>query len=102
MRFEPGEAEADSAGGLHERLRIRDGNEANRVSFDVAVDSTSVEFVKDRSSNAFEPRSSPLPLVFAFVAPEEEGSHKLFIEVSQKNRLVQVVPASMEVRRDKQ
>jgi hypothetical protein len=99
VRFVPEQPPDKKMGDLYQELRIRRGTPSEEVTFDVALDSLTVDLLKDRLSCTFHPKSSTLPLVFDFVAPEKEGEHQLFVEVSQKNRLLLSVPLVLHIGR---
>jgi hypothetical protein len=84
-------------GGLVQELRILKGNIASKVTFDVVLDSQTIKLTKDRSSVTFDPRSSSPPLIFDFVVPEDKREHELFVEISQKNRLLQSLLVRLRV-----
>jgi hypothetical protein len=79
------------------RIAIKDGNEADNVTFDVALDSDEIVFEPRGGQRTFRSRGEKSQLEFAFVVPTETGAHNILVEVSQKNRLVQVVRAGIMV-----
>lgn len=97
VRFVPGQRHDESSGDLHQELRIRSGNNVEKLTFNVALDSLTIDLPQDRLAITFHPQSSPPPLTFDFLAPENRQEHQLFVEVSQKNRLLQSVPVKLRV-----
>jgi hypothetical protein len=88
ITFSSGKSRAESKGVLYLDLQISKGKPASQVTFDVFLDGQ-IELVKDRASVTFDPKGSSAPLVFNFTAPTSRGKHALFVEISQKNRLLQ-------------
>lgn len=80
------------------RVVIKDGKPSNTVSFDVALDSEIITFEPRGARFTFSSSASErFDRAFAFVAPLQAGREDIFIEVTQKNRLVQVVAATLMV-----
>src|SRR5215469_10765247 len=88
-------AERDSSSIFQKRLLIRDGNPAESVTFDVVLDSNSIEFTPDHATVTLKSKSDASALSFTFKAPQEPGKHDILVEVGQKNRLVQVMRVSV-------
>lgn len=86
--FSSGKRRGESNGVLYLDLQISKGKSASQVTFDVFLDGQ-IEMVKDRASVTFDPKLSSPPLLFNFAAPASGGKHALFVEISQKNRLLQ-------------
>jgi GAF domain-containing protein len=98
VRFETSPRDLSSV--FQKRLLIRDGNPAETVSFDVVLDSNRIEFTPDHATTTLKSNSGSSSLSFAFKAPQEPGKDDILVEVSQKNRLVQVMRASMTILGD--
>jgi hypothetical protein len=98
VRFERPEDAVQNS--FYDRIAITSGNPRKTVTFDVGVDSRSITFAPNRASSTFWANSRSPHLSFAFKTPTRPGKHDLFVEVSQKNRLIQVVPVSIVVAGD--
>ena len=82
---------------FHSRLVIKDGNESDHVTFHVALDSETIVLEPRGAHCTFRPGRETPTLAFGFAAPEQAGRHDIFAEVTQKNRLLKVVAASLMV-----
>jgi hypothetical protein len=93
------EARADKGDCVFQRrILINDGKDSPLVTFQVALDSETITFEPPGAQGTFQPAHEILSLEFLFKAPEKIGRHDIFVEVTQKNRLVQVVPAALMVK----
>jgi hypothetical protein len=77
------------------RVEIKTGYDVRTVTFDVGIDSRNITFSERQHTVTFEAQAGSSPLIFGFTAPQKPGQHDVFIEVSQKNRLIQVIPISI-------
>jgi hypothetical protein len=100
ISFAAGQPRGENGGVLYQELRIRRGNAASQVTFDIFLDSRAVKLEEYRSSVTFDPSGHSPPLTFNFVAPVEQGEHELFVEISQKNRLLQSMLIKLRVGSD--
>jgi hypothetical protein len=84
----------DDPGG---RIEITDGRDEPEVRFELAFDSSAIKFPPSQLT-AFVPADRPsAPTEQRFEAPEREGSYELWIQILQRNRLVQVLPMTVNV-----
>jgi hypothetical protein len=81
-------------------LRIQRGNTASQVTFDIFLDGRTVSLVKDRSSVTFDPNGKSPVSTFDFIAPNDRGEYELFVEIAQKNRLLQSLLIRLRVKSD--
>jgi len=79
------------------RVLVSGGREAEQVTFEVALDGEAIAFTPRGEATTFRPAKDTPRLDFVFTAPAEPGRYDIFVEVTQKNRLVQVVPAAIVV-----
>jgi hypothetical protein len=86
--------------GYLDPINIQTGNVTEIVTFDVVLVYKDITFSHSRASSTFRAKSGSEPLTFVFEAPQGTGNYELFIEVLQKNRLLQVVPVSIIVATD--
>jgi hypothetical protein len=83
---------------FNERIEINDGNNSKVVTFDIALDCEEIDFLPRRASITFKADEASPILKFSFVAPKDLTRSIIFVEVSQKNRLLQSVPAAIIVQ----
>jgi hypothetical protein len=93
----PGSPEP-SSDYLAQPISIRDGQNAERVIFEVSLDSDTVP-LKDTTqmSVTVAPGAPSPPLLFTLIAPEQSGQHTIWVEVFQKNKLIQVISVPISV-----
>jgi DNA-binding NarL/FixJ family response regulator len=77
-----------------ERILISDGRAAAEVSFDISLESDGTRFDYRSGSLVIHPGRASDELVFR-VLGDPGGSHAVWLQVFQKNRLVQVVNAEV-------
>jgi len=80
-----------------QRIEIKTGNAVKVVSFDVTIDCRNIIFSPSVQMSTFTAKVGSSPLIFGFSAPQLVGKYDAFVEVSQKNRLIQVIPISIFV-----
>jgi hypothetical protein len=78
-------------------LVIKDGNDTDYVTFVVALDSEAIVFEPRGAQRTFQPTREKPTLAFAFTAPERTGLHDIFVEITQKNRLLRVMSAPVMI-----
>ena len=76
---------------------ILDGQDSPLVRFDVRIDSNTVRLSAASHSFDAQPNESTDRHMFRFWAPEDLGKHEIWVEVYQKNRLIQVLSLPIEV-----
>jgi hypothetical protein len=83
-------------GSPFERLiDIREGIDARTVTFKVRASSDTIDLSEDRRVEV--PVGGSLSSAFVFTAPSRVGTHRLWVRVAQRNRIVQVVPVDVSV-----
>jgi len=88
---------ADEA--FREEIKITGGNDsAKLVTFFVSAEAEDFQFQPAYHIITFEKNSEP-EARFDFRAPEAPGLYKIYFEVSQKNRLIQVLPTLLMVQK---
>jgi GAF domain-containing protein len=90
-------AERNSSGIFKKRLVIKDGNVAESVTFDVAPESNNIIFDPPRAATTLNANDGSSLLSFYFTTPHEDGKYDIMVEIGQRNRLVQVIPALVTV-----
>ena len=80
-----------------EAIDIRDGRDFEQATFEIALDSDDIKFKPRRLTLTVQPDEASSRLFFPFVAPAKAGEHKVWVQVFQKNRLIQVVEATIQV-----
>lgn len=84
---------------ISEPVRIRDGAASELVVFDVAVDSEHLDRGPQRQTTGeFRNDQRSPTLFFRLKVPEMSGESEAFVEVYQKNRLIQVVRIPFYIR----
>jgi hypothetical protein len=87
----------EETGGPFERpIDIREGEEAREVTFTLRLDSDTVSVHYPEQPLAV-PAKGTAELSMSLTAPKASGSHQLWLRVSQRNRVVQMVPFELEV-----
>jgi hypothetical protein len=92
IRF--GQEETGSAS--ERRIDIREGEDAPEVSFGLRLDSDTVSLPHPEQTLAVR-KQGTVTTEMPFTAPKATGSHRLWLRVSQRNRVVQIVPFELEV-----
>jgi len=100
ISFAAGTPGGKDVGVLHKPLRIQRGNTASQVTFEIFLDGRTVKLVKDRSTVTFDPNGKSPVSTFDFIAPADRGEHELFVEIAQKNRLLQSLLIRLRVESD--
>jgi GAF domain-containing protein len=95
VQFSAGEA--NSSATFKKRLVIKDGNSAKTVTFDVTPDSNSIDFDPEYASTTLNTNNGSSSVEFGFKTPQDSGRYDILVEVSQKNRLVEVIPVSIKI-----
>jgi hypothetical protein len=86
----------DARGRAGTRIDIRDGVDADRVVFDIELDSETVDFAVVADS---VPVAADGEAYFrtSFAAPATPGDHQIWVHVTQHNQVVQLVPVDLRV-----
>ena len=77
-------------------INIREGEEAPEVSFMLRLDSDTVSLTDSRATVAVKAEGTASTRM-SFTTPRATGSHRVWLRVSQRNRVVQIVPIEFEV-----
>jgi len=86
-------------GIFSEKISIDDGQEnPNQVIFDVELDTDDLEFTPHRGTFLLQPNQDSSPLVFSSVTPKEPRICQVWVYVSQKNRMIQVVKTGIQIK----
>lgn len=93
----PPDVHDESEWHLCRQLKIVNGRIVDRVAFDIDLDSLTVDLGEDHLSCTVSVGSPSPLLIVGFTAPSCSGEHRLFVEVSQNNRLLQSVPIVLRV-----
>jgi hypothetical protein len=88
---------AGGAAVWENRIFITAGNDTPHVTFDVVVESDDIGGFPKRDSITFNSKFPSPSMGFEFETPEEVGTHDIFVEVVQSNRLIQVVRTSVTI-----
>jgi hypothetical protein len=88
---EPGEAD------FQKTVEIRDGVDADEVTFQVKAESDAA-FVRTETQPVRVSRTAGDHARFDFVAPREPGPHRIYVQVIQLNRVIQILPVDVEVK----
>lgn len=89
-------AQKETGGASERRIDIREGEEAPEVSFMLRLDSDTVSLPYSEQTMAV-PAEGMAATAMSFTAPKAAGLHQLWVRVSQRNRVVQIVPLEFEV-----
>lgn len=89
VRFLARQLDDNMGAEVHRELVVQGGNTVSQVTFGVTIDSLSIDIPSDRLSTTFPVGCDSEVLLFEFNAADGEGDHELFVEISQKNRLLQ-------------
>jgi hypothetical protein len=84
---------------LVDEVRIEDGETADKITFRVRMDSDVLEFRPTVQDLDVWPYARSEAAHFSFSAPSETGEYVAWIQLSQKNRLIQVLPMRLEIGR---
>lgn len=82
---------------LAEPVEVRDGQDSQTVEFQVAIDSDTLHFRKLQDRVQFSPNKLSPVVEFPCVTEDEGTRHYLWIQLFQKNRLIQVLPLQINV-----
>lgn len=80
-----------------EEVSITDGADANEVRFDITIDSEGLNLSRRRDRLLVQPPAPSRQLLFACQTPPRAGRYYLWVQVRQKNRLIQVLQAALQV-----
>lgn len=89
-------AQKETGSASERRIDIREGEEAPEVSFMLRLDSDTVSLPYSEQTMAV-PAEGMAAMAMSFTVPKAPGLHQLWVRVSQRNRVVQVVPFEFEV-----
>lgn len=78
-------------GVFADALQIRDGQDADEVAFDLEVESDELRFTRYRVTVEVQPGQQSRHVAFPCKNAGKGGSHKAWVQVFQKNRLIQVL-----------
>jgi hypothetical protein len=80
------------------RIDITEGNAVDLVTFVIAVDSEEIEFQPSSVLKTLRPENDICKAGFTFNAPTKPLNYEIYIEISQKNRLIQTLSLPLLVR----
>ena len=87
----------EETGGRFERpIDLREGEDAARVPFALRLESDTVS-TPAAEQRLEVPAGGGAALSMTLTAPKAPGRHQLWLRVSQRNRVVQMVPFALEV-----
>jgi hypothetical protein len=89
-------AQEETGSASERRIDIREGEEAPEVSFMLRLDSDTVSLPYSEQTMAV-PAEGMAAMAMSFTVPKAPGLHQLWVRVSQRNRVVQIVPFEFEV-----
>lgn len=91
--------QADSPGPeiLSDAIHIRDGQDSPEVTFDIQVESEDLHCLRRRASLVAEPGKRSRVLTFPLDQPLVPEGQDVWIQVFQKNRLIQVLSAQVKL-----
>jgi len=90
-------SQQDTGFGGERPIDIRNGEDAEEVTFRLIPTSDQVHFDADAVEIAVKTNgAAELP----FTAPSDPGTHRLWVQVRQGGRTVQVVPAKIDVKKE--
>lgn len=81
-----------------EQIDIHNGQDSDVVNFEIALDCDTVKFSPRHQPVDAAPEEESRRISFDFTAPKSAGTHNIWVQVLQKNRLIQVVQLAMEVK----
>jgi hypothetical protein len=84
-------------GGVQKPVQIKNGKDSDSVTFHLAMESDNIEFKPELDRVTFSPRGQSRLVTFRFRAPDEDGKYDLFVEVSQRGRIITVVALTLVV-----
>lgn len=84
--------------GLCDQVRIIDGEQSPTVKFRLRPDSDAMSFQPSVQDLDVGPQKPSQKIRFTFSAPAESGEYTAWLQLLQKNRLIQVLPVSVQVR----
>jgi len=82
---------------LSDAIHIHDGQDSPAVTFEIQVESEDLRCLRRRDSLVVEPGKTSRQLTFPFDRPLVPGSQDIWVQVFQKNRLIQVLSAKVEL-----
>jgi hypothetical protein len=82
---------------LAKEVRIAGGSDAKIIEFKLIPDSDSISLLPSQETVTFPPKNPSSRVIFTFQAPEDADPYDLWVEVFQKNRLIQVITASVNI-----
>jgi hypothetical protein len=89
-------AQKETGSASERRIDIREGEEAPEVSFMLRLDSDTVSLPYSEQTMAV-PAEGMAATAMSFTAPKAPGLYQLWLRVSQRNRVVQIVPFEFEI-----
>jgi len=84
--------------GIFEPITIRDGEDVDEVVFEARIDSDSLT-AKPRQISLKVCPGQKIPTEGSFVLDKKAGTHKLYVQIFQKTRFIQVVPLEMQFKK---
>ncbi|MFC2043458.1 hypothetical protein ACFLUA_04840 [Chloroflexota bacterium] len=91
--FQPDEPEQEP----YEEISITEGMDTQKVEFQLISDSDGVKVLPQRKTITFVPEEPSSQVVFQFRTPEVAELYEIWIQVLQKNRLIEVISAVFQV-----
>lgn len=85
------------AGKLFDRVEINDGQKAADIKFQIAIDCDSLRFFPRQQDCLVNVGQYSSVLSFSCPVGEKKTNHQLWIQLFQKNRLIQVLPLQISV-----
>ena len=82
---------------LSNTIQVRDGQDSPEVTFEVQVESEDLRCLRRRASLVAEPGKRSRALAFPFDEPLTSGSQDVWVQIFQKNRLIQVLSAKVKL-----
>lgn len=90
-------SETRGPAAAQEEIAISEGQDAATAVFKVSLDSGTIHFPPDELELAAQRGGPEVQAEVGFVAPAEPGEYPLWLEVRQRNRLIQVVRTVLKV-----
>jgi hypothetical protein len=81
-------------------ISIKNGNSVKDVTFEVSLDSETVNLSNTSRKSLtihLDPKSESPSLSFNLNAPDQKGRHEIWVEIFQKNKLIQVLTTQLFV-----
>ena len=86
-----------SGGQFVELIDITDGRDVDSVTFSVSLDDDTIQFSPRRQTLNARPAEVSAPLTFQCARLSQPGRYEAWIQISQQNRLILVLPIAVRV-----